>query len=85
MEQVCTAQLALWSVDVQTRRTALDRMVFQRKVFDLRLWCVVDFVSDVLGPGILQERPKVKSVTLMPLCFVFFSDARSEKRRGPNF
>ena len=28
---------ALGSVDVQTRRTALDRMVFQRKVFDLRL------------------------------------------------
>ena len=40
-----------------------------------------DFVSDVLGPGILQERPKVKSLTLMPFRFFFFLDARSEKRR----
>ena len=77
---IVRSRSALGSVDVQTRRTALDRMVFQRKVFDLRLWCVLDFVSDVLGPGILQERPKVKSLTLMPFRFFFFA-ARSEKRR----
>ena len=69
---------ALGSVDVQTRRTAFDRRVFQRKVFDPRLWRVLDSVSGVLGPGTPQERPKVKSVTLMPLC-VFFRAPRGNE------
>ena len=62
---------ALGSVDVQTRRTAFDRRVFQRKVFDPRLWRVLDSVSGVLGSGILLKELKVKSVTLMPFRFFF--------------